>query len=124
MNGDQKLFIQFEPVEMKESVDNLDQKVMIPVKKPEFNPIELIHPPLPTEEPKVAPQIEEDEFDKLTKVKFIEDKIIHNHSGNTKTHTHYPTYNNIMLGSNCHICNYPVYGTQYCPNCEMIFFEE
>ncbi|CAG1020258.1 hypothetical protein DOJK_00214 [Patescibacteria group bacterium] len=118
MTGDTRLDIMFTPALTIKTVDALDQVITQQVKQPEFNPIELLHPPLP-EPIKVAPQLEEDELDKAHFINHIADKITHRHSGHMKIHTHYPIYG-MLSGTTCHVCNYPIFGATMCPRCSMI----
>lgn len=125
LNADTNLEILFRPSPWKPPIpDAYIQKIPEKISLPAYDQEKLLKPPIP-EPIKVATQLEEDESDKLTLVKFICESITHSHSKHYATHTHFPTYGKLMIGSACYVCNYnPVYGRHLCPSCEQILLEE
>lgn len=114
-SGDTKLPIKFSPVEKIESVDNLDQKIMVPSIKKEFTKEELIKPPIHIDAPK---KIIEDVDDVSHYVKFDNGHITHCHSGSGQFHSHFLVE---IMHVNCFRCGIPVIGALSCPACETIF---
>lgn len=129
MTGDTDLNIQFEPTLTIKTVDKLDQVITQALNKaePEFKPEKLLKLPHPVNEPKkitiTLPKNKEDNEDKSTFVNHTVNSISHLHTGHNIRHIHYPIYG-VLSGTNCFICNYPIFGRQVCPECEQIFNEE
>jgi hypothetical protein len=82
--------------------------------KPEFNPKELLRPPLQTE------VLIEDEADIPNILKHVSVAITHKHSGNLKFHRHF-VIDNIFAGNHCYICGFPVVGIHICGYCQSMF---